>query len=60
MGNEARSVLAREFGTFFGYEVAGEQGDAAAADLAGINLRYYLTPGDAQQDAEDAIPLPPA
>ena len=61
MGSEARSVLAREFGTFFSYEVAGEQGDAAAAaDLAGINLRYYLTPGDAQQDAEDAVTLPPA
>lgn len=59
MGSEARSVLAREFGTFFRYEVEGDQADAAAADLAGINLRYYLTPGDGVQDAEDALNLPP-
>ena len=60
MGDQARSVLAREFGSFFSYEVASDQADAAAADLTGINLRYYLTPGDAQQDAEDVVTLPAA
>lgn len=60
MGDQARSVLAREFGSFFSYEVAGDQAGAAAADLTGINLRYYLTPGDAQHDAEDALALPAA
>ena len=40
MGSGARSLLAREFGTFFRYEVTSDQAEAAAADLEGINLRY--------------------
>lgn len=40
MGSGASSVLAREFGTFFRYEVTSDQAEAAAADLEGINLRY--------------------
>ena len=59
MGSEARSVLAREFGTFFSYEVGGDQASASADDLVGINLRYYLTPGDGVEDGEDALTLTP-
>lgn len=57
MGSGASSVLAREFGTFFRYEVTSDQAEAAAADLKGINLRYYVTPNDAAQDSEDALTL---
>lgn len=57
MGNEARSVLAREFGTFFTYKI--DSPDAGtAADMEGINLRYYLKPGDDVQDATDQLLLP--
>jgi phage gp37-like protein len=57
-GNEARSVFAREFGTFFIYQVDAEAGNAAAPDLTGINLRYYIKPGDDTQDASDELLLP--
>lgn len=56
MGNEARSVLAREFVSFFRY--SPPDGDAAAGDLTGINLRYYLMPGDDAPDASDSLTLP--
>lgn len=55
LAGEARSVLAMEFGCRFTYR-APEQ-DAGEADLTGINLRYYLKPGDDAEDATDVVTL---
>lgn len=52
-GNEARSVLAIEFTTTYTYRPP----EPDEADLTGINLRYYLKPGDDVEDATDTLTL---
>lgn len=53
LGGEARSVLAVEFASRFTYRAPDQ--DAGEADLTGINLRYYLKPGDDDEDATDVL-----
>lgn len=52
-GNEARSVLAVEFTTRYTYRLPEED----PGNLTGIDLRYYLKPGDDVEDATDAVAL---
>lgn len=54
-GNEARSVLALEFSARYTYRTPAP----VEADCTGIDLRYYLKPGDEVVDATDVITLSP-
>ena len=53
MGNEARSVLALEFGCRYTYRAP----ELDEGEYTGINQRYYLKPGDSIEDATDIISL---
>lgn len=52
---EARSVFALEFTAAYTYKTPDPAADQG--DYAGIDLRYYLKPGDDAEDATDTIPL---
>lgn len=54
LAGEARSVLSMEFACRFTYRVPDDSSDG---DLTGINLRYYLKPGDDVEDATDTVIL---
>lgn len=56
LGKEGRSVLAAEFHTEHTYTLPDPLTDGGA--LEGIDLRYYLKPGDEVQDAADVVALP--
>lgn len=55
LGNEARSVMAAEFTTEFTYRVP----EPVEGSYTGIDLRYYLKPGDDVADATDTVILAP-
>ena len=54
-GNQARSVLALEFACRYTYRTPAP----VETDCTGIDLRYYLKPGDDVVDATDVITLSP-
>lgn len=54
-GNEARSVLAAEFGTRFVFTTP--ENTTGLPDLTRIGLHYYLKPGDSTEDAADEVVL---
>lgn len=54
-GNQARSVLALEFACRYTYRTPAP----VETDCTGIDLRYYLKPGDDVVDATDVITLNP-
>lgn len=53
---EGRSILAAEFHTETTYALPDPL--AEGPDLTGLDLRYYLKPGDDVQDASDTVVLP--
>lgn len=55
VGGQGISILACEFHTTFTYTAPDR--DASAPDLSGLDLRYYLKPGDDVADATDHVPL---
>lgn len=55
LGNEARSVMAAEFAADYTYRVP----EPVEGSYNGIDLRYYLKPGDDVADATDTVILPP-
>lgn len=53
MGNEARSVFSLEFAATYTYRTP----EPVEGEYTGIDLRYYLKPGDNVEDATDKIDL---
>ena len=53
MGNEARSVFSLEFNAVYTYRPP----EPDEGNYTGINIRYYLKPGDDVADAVDVIDL---